>query len=139
MNNIKKTNLLFCLVLSFVFLFGGVFSVEASEVINETQLIEEYINKEEYPGEIIGCEVSYTAQHIRNGCEKKIIWEIQPPKFSIVKCPWYMWNELYRFDNVNVKISADRTSAKIFVSVYRKSGIFLDEKKFDLTFDLNLN
>ena len=139
MNNIKKTNLLFCLVFSFVFLFGGVFSVEASEVTNETQSIINCIDQKEFPDEIIECKLSYTAQHIRNDGERKIIWEIKNIEFNVAKRPWYMWDSLYRFDHTNATIGSNKTSAKIFVSVYRKSGIFLKEKRFDLTFDLNLN
>ena len=38
MNSIKKINLLFCLVLSFVFLLGNVFSVQAESIQKQQTL-----------------------------------------------------------------------------------------------------
>ena len=57
MNSVKKINLLFCLVFSFIFLFGNVLSVQA-ESIQEQQTLQQCIDPKEYPNEIAECKVS---------------------------------------------------------------------------------
>lgn len=137
MKNIKKANLLLCLVFSFIFLFGNVFSVEAA-ISHESQVMQQCIDQKDYADEIVECVVDYTVQNIRNHGERKIIFRLDNTNFRIAEKPLYMWDDLYRFDHKHV-VFEGRDSALIYVSVYRKSGIFLREKRFDLTFELKVN
>lgn len=139
MQKLKKINLFICLVFSFIFLFGSIVSVQAADFSHEVQTLEQRIDQKDYSNEIVECVAYYTTQNIRNHGEKKIIYNVDDVKFRIVKHPWYMWDNLYRFDHAYAKIGEERDSALIYVSVYRKSGIFFQDKRFDLTFELKLN
>ncbi len=139
MNKIKKINLLFCLIFSFIFFFGNVFSVQAGGVVQDSKVMKQCIDQNEYPNEIVECVINYTMQDIRNHGEKKIIWSVDDVKCRIAKHPCYMWDSLYRFNLKDVKICEKKNSALIYVTVYRISGICCQEKEFDLTFELKLN
>ncbi len=139
MNSIKKINLLFCLVLSFIFLFGNVFWVQA-ESIQEQQTLQQCIDPKEYPKEIAECKVFYRVKNTDNGGNGKIIWTVGERAFEMAKKPWYQAQYDYVFGPSNVKISADKKSAKIFVTVSRDGfGFWNGVEKFDLTFELKLN
>lgn len=138
MYKVKQINLFICLVFSFIFLFGSIFSVQAA-ISHEVQTLKQCIEQKDCSNEIVECVTYYTTQNIRNHGERKIIYSIDDVNFRIVRHPWYMWNSLYRFDHAYAKIGEKRDSALIYVSVYRKSGIFLQEKRFDLTFELKVN
>ncbi len=137
----KLKNLLFCLVFSFIFLFGSIFSVQAGHaaLVKESQVLKQCIAEDDYPNEKVECTVDYVVQNIRNNGEKKIILSIDNVKCRIAKHSWNRWDSLYRFDTSQVEISKDKNSALIHVSVYRISGILLQEKKIDLTFELKVN
>lgn len=138
MSKIKKINLLFCLIFSFIFLFGSVSPVSAA-VTKERQTLKQCIDQKEYSNEIIECVVDYTTQNIRNNGNRKIIWSINNMNFRIAEHPWYTWDNLYRFGDACAKISENKDFALIHVTVYRKSGVLFKEKKFDLTFELKIN
>ena len=136
MNSIKKINLLFCLVLSFVFLLGNVFSVQA-ESIQKQQTLQQCIDPKEYPNEIAECIVYYRVKDDANG---KIIWTIGQREFRMAKKPLYQSKSDYTFGPSKFEISRDRKTAKIFVTVSRDGfGFWNGKEKFNLTFELNLN
>ena len=139
MNSIKKINLWFCLIFSFIFLFGNVFSVQA-ESIQEQQTLQQCIDPKEYPNEIAECKVYYRVKNINNNGNGKIIWTVGEREFRMAKKPWYQSQDDYRFGPSNVKISEDRKSAKIFVTVSRDGfGFWNGVEKFNLTFELKIN
>ena len=134
MNSIKKINLWFCLIFSFIFLFGNVFSVQA-ESIQEQQTLQQCIDPKKYPNEIAECKVYY---RVKNG--EKMIWTIGEREFKMVKEPWYQHSDDYKFGPSNVKISADRKSAKIFVTLTRDGfGFWNWGEKINLTLELKIN
>ena len=136
MNSIKKINLLFCLVLSFVFLLGNVFSVQA-ESIQKQQTLQQCIDPKEYPNEIAECIVYYRVKDDANG---KIIWTIGQREFRMAKEPWYQSKRDYVFGPSKFEISRDRKTAKIFVTVSRDGfGFWNGIEKFNLTFELKVN
>ena len=157
MNSIKKINLLFCLVFSFVLLFSSVFSVQAAEAIKERQILPPYIgpnveivgfmlrqqtlqqciDPQEYPNEIAECIVYYRVKDDANG---KIIWTIGQREFRMAKEPWYQSKRDYVFGPSKFEISRDRKTAKIFVTVSRDGfGFWNGKEKFNLTFELKVN
>ena len=136
MNRVKKVNLFICLVFSFIFLFGNFFSVHA-ESVREQQTLQQCIDPKEYPNEIAECIVYYRVKNDGNG---KLIWTVGEREFRMAKSPWYMFQSDYKFGPSNVKISTDRKSAKIFVTVYRDGfGFWNGIEKFNLTFELKVN
>lgn len=139
MNSLKKINLLFCLVFSFMFLFSNIFSVQA-ESIQEQQSLQQCIDPKEYPNEIAECKVYYRVKNINNNGGKKIIWTIGERNFSMKKSPWYMSQDDYQFGPSNVRISADRKSAEIFVTLTRDGfGFWNWGEKINLTFELKIS
>ena len=157
MNSIKKINLLFCLVFSFVLLFSSVFSVQAAEAIKERQILPPYIgpnveivgfmlrqqtlqqciDPEEYPNEIAECVVDY---RVKNYINEGIIWEFGEIEFRMAKKPWYQRQYDYKFGPSNVKLSADKKSAEIFVTLTRDGfGFWNHGEKINLTFELKIN
>ena len=139
MNSVKKFSLLFCLIFSFIFLFGNTFLLQA-ESIQEQQTLQKCIDSKKYPKEIAECTVYYRVKNINNDSEKEVIWTIGERKFRMAKKPWYQSQHDYVFSPSVVKISADRKSAKIFVTVSRNGfGFWNGVEKFDLTFELKLN
>ena len=139
MNSIKKINLLFCLVLSFIFLFGNVFWVQA-ESIQEQQTLQQCIDPKEYPKEIAECKVFYRVKNTDNGGNGKIIWTVGERDFNMLEKPWYQFQDNYEFGPSNVKISADRKSAKIFVTLTRDGfGFWNWGEKINLTLELKIN
>ena len=136
MNSIKKINLWFCLIFSFIFLFGNVFSVQA-ESIQEQQTLQQCIDPKKYPNEIAECIVDYRVKDNNNG---KIIWTVGERKFRMVKKPWYQFQDDYKFGPSNVKLSADKKSAEIFVTLTRDGfGFWNHGEKINLTFELKIN
>ncbi|MBQ9491713.1 MAG: hypothetical protein IJU86_02945 [Firmicutes bacterium] len=136
MNSIKKINLLFCLVLSFVFLLGNVFSVQA-ESIQKQQTLQQCIDPKEYPNEIAECIVYYRVKNDANG---KIIWTIGQREFRMAKKPLYQSKNDYTFGPSKFEISRDRKTAKIFVTVSRDGfGFWNGKEEFNLTFELKVN
>ena len=133
MQRLKKVNLLFCLVFSFIFLFGSVFSVQAEDFTHESQSLKLPLGSGAYSAEIVKCVVDYTTQ---NDGEKKIIRSIDKTNFNV-------WDPLddchYEFGNVHTEISEDRCSALIHVTVTRILYSTKYEKEFDLTFELKVN
>lgn len=139
MNSVKKINLLFCLVFSFIFLFGNVLSVQA-ESIQEQQTLQQCIDPKEYPNEIAECKVYYRVKNTDNNGGEKIIWTIGEREFRMVEKPWYQPQGDYKFGPSNVKISADRKSAKVFVTLTRDGfGFWNWGEKINLTFELKIN
>ena len=140
MNKIKKINLLFCLIFSFIFFFGSVFSVQAGGVVQDSKVMKQCIDQNEYPNEIVECVVNYTTQDIRNHGEKKIIWNVDNVEFRMERKAWYRSKSDYIFGPSNFEISSDRKTAKIFVTVSRDGfGFWNGIEEFNLTFELNVN
>ena len=137
MQKLKRANLLFCLVFSFIFLFGNVFSVQAGTA-REEQKLKQCIDQKDYPNEIVECAVDYTVQSIRNNGEKKIIWNINNMEFLIKEKPWYKLESSYEFDNAYAEIHKNKDFALIHVSVYR-AKFWGGKEKFNLTFELKVN
>ena len=139
MNSIKKINLWFCLILSFIFLFGNVFSVQA-ESIQEQQTLQQCIDPKKYPNEIAECKVCYRVNNKNNNGGEKIIWTIGKREFSMVEKPLYQFQYDYKFGPSNVKISADGKSAEIFVTLTRDGfGFWNHGEKINLTFELKIS
>lgn len=133
MQRLKKVNLLFCLVFSFIFLFGSVFSVQAEDFTSKRQSLRLPLGPEGFMDEIVECVVDYTTQ---NNGEKRIIEGIDKTKFY-ARDPFDECD--YKFGNVHTEISEDRGSALIHVTVTRILCSTKYEKKFDLTFELKVN
>ena len=139
MNSVKKFSLLFCLIFSFIFLFGNTFLLQAGSM-QERQTLQKCIDSKKYPKEIAECAVYYRVKNINNDSEKEVIWTIGERKFRMAKKPWYQSQYDYVFTPSDVIISKNKKSAKIFVSVYRDGfGFWNGVEKFDLTFELKLN
>ena len=129
MNRVKKFNLLFCLVLSFVFLFSIVFSVQAEDFTHESQSLKLPLDSGGYADEIVRCVVDYTTQ---NDGEKKIIRSIDKTEFSV----WAPFDEyIYEFEHA-YEISKNGDSALIYVTVIRTLKSTQYKEKFNLTFEL---
>ena len=129
MNRVKKFNLLFCLVLSFVFLFSSVFSVQAEDFTHESQSLKLPLDSGGYADEIVRCVVDYTTQ---NDGEKKIIRSIDKTEFSV----WAPFDEyIYEFEHA-YEISKNGDSALIYVTVIRTLKSTQYKEKFNLTFEL---
>ena len=139
MNSVKKINLLFCLVFSFIFFFFYVLSVQA-ESIQEQQTLQQCIDPKEYPNEIAECKVYYRVKNTDNNGGEKIIWTVGERDFNMLEKPWYQFQDDYKFGPSNVKISADKKSAEIFVTLTRDGfGFWNHGEKINLTFELKIN
>lgn len=129
MQRLKKVNLLFCLVFSFIFLFGSVFSVQAEDFTHESQSLKLPLGSGAYSAEIVKCVVDYTTQ---NDGEKKIIRSIDNTEFSV----WAPFDEyIYEFEHA-YEISKNGDSALIHVTVIRTLKSTQYKEKFNLTFEL---
>ena len=131
--------MLLCLVFSFIFLFGNVFSVQA-ESIQEQQSLKQRLDQKEYSDEIAECKIYYRVTNTDNDGNGKIVWTVGKREFKMAKKPWYQSQDDYIFGPSNVVISNDKKSAKIFVTLYREGfGFWNGIEKFNLTFELKVN
>ena len=129
MQRLKKVNLLFCLVFSFIFLFGSVFSVQAEDFTHESQSLKLPLGSGAYTAEIVKCVVDYTTQ---NNGEKRIIRSIDKTEFFV----WAPFDEyIYEFEHA-YEISKNGDSALIHVTVIRTLKSTQYKEKFNLTFEL---
>ena len=129
MQRLKKVNLLFCLVFSFIFLFGSVFSVQAEDFTHKSQSLKLPLGSGACAAEIVRCVVDYTTQ---NDGEKKIIRSIDKTEFSA----WDPFDEyIYEFEHA-YEISKNGDSALIHVTVIRTLKSTQYKEKFNLTFEL---
>ena len=144
MNRVKKVNLLFCFVFSFISLFGNIFPVQAATDITDIHLYEDQVLEQaldpKYPnGEVAVCKFTYIT--VNNG-EQEIIWMIKDIAGWVrnrKRSDDYFYRLLER--KSNHEISNDGTSAKIFLTIERRKGYLCEwlDGKFDLTFEFKVN
>ena len=140
MNNIKKINLLLCLIFSFVFFFSNVFSVEATTVnIYEDAVLEKILNPKYPGGDVVACKFTYIT--VDNG-EREVIWAIKDitawNKSKSESCYF-----IYSCTKKSHEISQDGSSAKIFVTIteYDITDWWwpVHRGDYNLTFELSLD
>lgn len=144
MNNIRKINLFLCLVFSFIFLFGNIFSVQAATDthIYIEQELKQFLDSGNANKEVIVCNFSYTTIDIDDGNgEREVILSINDIKGSVENPGWYDFGRgvngpyIYEFHDIGYEVSKNGLSAKIFMNVWRCGWTC---KKFDLMFKFKI-